>query len=46
MKRVLALALLGLMFMTVIAACGSSQGHCDAYGKATVQMEYADLADA
>jgi len=41
MKRILALALLGVAFTAVLASCGSSQGgHCDAYGNVdTVEME-------
>ena len=46
MKRILAFALLGLMFTAVLAACGSSKGgHCDAYGSVdTVEAENTDLA--
>jgi len=47
MKRVFAIALLGLMFTAVLASCGSSKGgHCDAYGSVdtTVDTENTDLA--
>lgn len=45
MKRVLALALMGLMFTAVLASCGSSQAHCDAYGSVdTVDSENTELA--
>jgi len=33
MKRVMAIAILGLALTAFLAACGSSQGgHCEAYG--------------
>ncbi|MCH2224045.1 MAG: hypothetical protein MK066_04695 [Crocinitomicaceae bacterium] len=46
MKKVFAIALLGLMFTVVLASCGSSKGgHCDAYGSVdTVDTENTDLA--
>lgn len=47
MKKVFAIALLGLMFTVVLASCGSSkQGHCEAYGSVdtTVDTEDTDLA--
>jgi hypothetical protein len=43
MKRVLALALTGLMFTALLAACGSSKGgHCDAYGNSNASATPAD----
>lgn len=47
MKRVLSIALLGLMFTVVLASCGSSNGsHCEAYGSVDVPVntENTDLA--
>ncbi|MFT5860555.1 MAG: hypothetical protein ACI865_002668 [Flavobacteriaceae bacterium] len=46
MKRVLALALTGLMFTALLAACGSSKGgHCDAYGNSNASTTAVDSAD-
>lgn len=47
MKRVLALALTGLMFTALLAACGSSKGkhNCDAYGNANTTSNQVDNAD-
>ncbi len=37
MKRLAALALVGIGMLVVLNACGSSRGgHCDAYGKVDV----------
>jgi hypothetical protein len=46
MKRFLALALTGLMFTALLAACGSSKGgHCDAYGNSNASAPQADNMD-
>jgi hypothetical protein len=46
MKRVLALALTGLMFTALLAACGSSKGgHCDAYGNSNATSNPVDNVD-
>lgn len=46
MKKVMAVALFGMMLTVVLASCGSSKGgHCDAYGNKSgaVQVEKSDL---
>lgn len=44
MRKVLALAVIGMLFSLVIASCGSSKGgNCDAYGSVE-QTENSDLA--
>jgi hypothetical protein len=32
MKKIFALALLGLSFAAVISSCGSKKAHCEAFG--------------
>lgn len=44
MKKFMALAFTGI-FLTLIASCGSSKAHCEAYGDATTIIEDSDLAE-
>lgn len=43
MKRFFAFVAIMAVTMAVLASCGSSQGHCDAYGSVN-QVENSDLA--
>lgn len=41
MKRVMAIAFLGIMLTALLAACGSSKGgHCDAYGNKSGSVQH------
>lgn len=44
MKKFFAFAFTGLL-LTVMASCGSSKAHCDAYGDASTTIEESDLAE-
>jgi hypothetical protein len=40
MKKVMAIAFLGMVLTAVLASCGSSKGgHCDAYGNKSGSVE-------
>lgn len=44
MKKFMALAFTGI-FLSLLASCGSSKAHCDAYSDATTTIEESDLAE-
>jgi hypothetical protein len=44
MKRLLALAFVGIFTTALVASCGSKGGHCDAYGSVNSVELQEDLA--
>jgi hypothetical protein len=44
MKRLLALAFVGIFAAALVASCGSKGGHCDAYGSLNSVEQQEDLA--
>jgi hypothetical protein len=44
MKRLLALAFVGIFAAALVASCGSKGGHCDAYGSVNSVEQQEDLA--
>jgi hypothetical protein len=44
MKRLLALAFVGIFTAALVASCGSKGGHCDAYGSVNSTEQLEDLA--
>jgi hypothetical protein len=43
MKRILPLAVVGLLFVSLVS-CGSSKAPCDAYGDTELKIEKNDVA--
>lgn len=44
MKKLMPLALVGLLFVSIASSCGASKAKCDAYGDADTKTEQNDLA--
>lgn len=44
MKRMIPLAFVGLLFVSIASSCGSSKAKCDAYGDVNTKIEHNDMA--
>ncbi|WP_158276144.1 hypothetical protein [Brumimicrobium oceani] len=44
MKKMMPLAIVGLLFVSIASSCGSSKAKCDAYGDIDTKTEQSDLA--